>query len=54
LRIFGLDKGSSACQKRESDDGHIEFVKIRKGVFVGPEYRVLPFAELDQLVPAQP
>jgi len=42
LRKFGLDKGSSAWQKRESGDGRLEFVKIRKGVFAGPEYRVLP------------
>jgi len=32
-------------------DGHIEFVRIRKGPFLTPEYRVLAFADLDQLAP---
>ncbi len=27
-------------------DGHVEFIKIRKGVFVADEYSVLPFKEL--------
>jgi len=32
-------------------DGHVEFIRIYKDVFVAPKYRVLPFAELDSLVP---
>ena len=32
-------------------DGHTEFMKIYKGVFVGDDYRVLPFKDLDELVP---
>ena len=32
-------------------DGHTEFIRIRKSLFSGPEYRVLPFEELDELVP---
>lgn len=32
-------------------DGHVDFIKIYKGLFVAPEYRVLPFAELDKLAP---
>jgi len=27
-------------------DGHVEFIKIRKGLWVTPEYTLLPFAEL--------
>jgi hypothetical protein len=27
-------------------DGHVEFIRIRKGLYVTPEYCVLPFAEL--------
>jgi len=32
-------------------DGHAGFQKIRKGVFKASDYRVLPFRELDHLVP---
>ncbi len=32
-------------------DGHVEFIRIYKDVFVAPKYRVLPFAEMDKLVP---
>lgn len=32
-------------------DGHVEFIRIFKDLFVLPKYRVLPFAELDDLVP---
>lgn len=31
-------------------DGHTEFMKIRKGFFA-PEYRVLPWEDLDDLIP---
>jgi prepilin-type processing-associated H-X9-DG protein len=27
-------------------DGHVEFLRIRKGLFVAPRYSVLPFREL--------
>jgi prepilin-type processing-associated H-X9-DG protein len=30
-------------------DGHVEMVHIRKGLFVTPSYRVLPFEDLDSL-----
>lgn len=33
-------------------DGHVEFIRIYKDAFVAPKYRVLPFAELDQLAPS--
>jgi prepilin-type N-terminal cleavage/methylation domain-containing protein/prepilin-type processing-associated H-X9-DG protein len=33
-------------------DGHVEFIRIYKDVFVAQKYRVLPFAELDQLAPS--
>lgn len=32
-------------------DGHVEFRRIDKGVYNGPDYRVLPFADLDRLAP---
>jgi prepilin-type processing-associated H-X9-DG protein len=30
-------------------DGHVEFLFIRKGLYVAPTYRVQPFEELDNL-----
>jgi len=30
-------------------DGHVEFLHIRKGLFLTPDYRVLPFKKLDHL-----
>jgi len=27
-------------------DGHVRFIKVRKGIYVTPEYTLLPFAEL--------
>jgi len=33
-------------------DGHTDFLEIQKGPFVTSEYRVLPFKELDELVPS--
>lgn len=30
-------------------DGHVEFLKIRKGLYVTPQYNVLPFKELTSL-----
>jgi len=35
-------------------DGHVDFIRIYKGYFVRPKYRVLPFAELDALAPEPP
>ena len=32
-------------------DGHVGFLEIRKSVFKASDYRVLPFRELDHLVP---
>ena len=32
-------------------DGHAELLRIAKGPFVTPTYRVLPFAKLDELIP---
>ena len=32
-------------------DGHVGFPRIEKGIFAASDYRVLPFRELDQLVP---
>jgi len=34
-------------------DGHAELVRIAKGPFVTPTYRVLPFAKLDELIPPE-
>jgi len=35
-------------------DGHADFLRIRKGLYVTDQYRVLPFAELDALaIPLQ-
>jgi prepilin-type processing-associated H-X9-DG protein len=31
-------------------DGHVDLVKIRKGLYITPEYRVQPFKKLDGLV----
>lgn len=31
-------------------DGHVKLIKIRKGLYVAPEYRVQPFRKLDDLV----
>lgn len=33
-------------------DGHTDFLKIQKGPFVASDYRILPFKELDELVPS--
>jgi prepilin-type N-terminal cleavage/methylation domain-containing protein/prepilin-type processing-associated H-X9-DG protein len=30
-------------------DGHVDFVHILKGIYVGGEYRIMPFRELDEL-----
>ena len=30
-------------------DGHVKFLEIHKGFYVCPEYRIVPFAELDAL-----
>jgi prepilin-type processing-associated H-X9-DG protein len=30
-------------------DGHVEFLRIRKGLFITPEYNVLPFKDLYEL-----
>jgi prepilin-type N-terminal cleavage/methylation domain-containing protein/prepilin-type processing-associated H-X9-DG protein len=35
-------------------DGHVGFVKIKKGIYVASQYRVLPFADLDKLTPREP
>ena len=43
--------GRRDCYNLGFLDGHIEFVSIREGPFLTSEYRVLPFAELDGLVP---
>jgi prepilin-type N-terminal cleavage/methylation domain-containing protein/prepilin-type processing-associated H-X9-DG protein len=32
-------------------DGHVELIRIHKDAFTATKYRVLPFAELDSLVP---
>ncbi len=34
-------------------DGHTDFIEIQKGPFVTSEYRILPFKELDVLVPPE-
>ena len=30
-------------------DGHVKFLKIRKGIYVAEDYKILPFKELDSL-----
>lgn len=30
-------------------DGHVDFVRIRKGLYVTPEYSIVPFRQLNQL-----
>jgi prepilin-type N-terminal cleavage/methylation domain-containing protein/prepilin-type processing-associated H-X9-DG protein len=46
--------GRRDCYNVSFLDGHIDFVRIRKGPFLTPEYRVLAFADLDQLAPTPP
>ncbi len=46
--------GRRDCYNLAFLDGHVEFVRIRKGAFLTSEYRVLPFAELNALAPWAP
>jgi len=38
-----------ACHNLAFLDGHVEYLFIRKGLYVASRYRVLPFADLDAL-----
>jgi prepilin-type N-terminal cleavage/methylation domain-containing protein len=44
--------GEVSCYTFAFLDGHADFIKIRKGLFLTPEYRVQPFEELDDLASA--
>jgi hypothetical protein len=44
---FGIPFHRQCCHFNEAFlDGHVEFLRIRKGLFVTPEYYILPFKDL--------